>query len=92
MKKNYFIFILTVMVCITVVLFLKLIDAHKEYSVWETRKSVLEEELKVLQKEVKEHGTFLKKLRNDPKFQEDVARRELGYATETETTFRFSKD
>ena len=35
---------------------------------------------------------LLKKLRNDPKFQEDVARRELGYATEAETTFRFSKD
>ena len=46
---------------------------------------------KILKREVSSHGAFLKKLRDDPRFQEDVVRRELGYATDEETTFRFSE-
>ena len=33
----------------------------------------------------------MEKLRNDPDFQNDVARRELGYAAENEKTFRFTE-
>mgnify|MGYP004128366987 FL=1 len=79
------------MIVMSGLMLLKFIQAHDEYLVWETRKDVLEEELKILKREVSSHGAFLKKLRDDPRFQEDVVRRELGYATDEETTFRFSE-
>ena len=91
MKKKYFFLVAGVMIVMSGLMLLKFIQAHDEYLVWETRKDVLEEELKILKREVSGHGAFLKKLRDDPRFQEDVVRRELGYATDEETTFRFSE-
>ena len=91
MKNKYFILVAGVMIVMSGLMLLKFFQAHDEYLVWETRKDVLEEELKILKREVSSHGAFLKKLRDDPRFQEDVVRRELGYATDEETTFRFSE-
>ena len=92
MKNKYFFLVVGVMIVMSGLILLKFIKAHDEYLVWETRKDVLEEELKILKKEVSNHSAFLKKLRDDPRFQEDVVRRELGYATDEETTFRFSEE
>ena len=46
---------------------------------------------RVLKIETRKNRLFLEKLRNDPDFQNDVARRELGYAAENEKTFRFTE-
>ena len=70
---------------------IKLNDAYGELSLWESRRHVLEEELRVLKIETRKNRLFLEKLRNDPEFQNDVARRELGYAAENEKTYRFTE-
>ena len=92
MKKNLLFLLTTVFAVATCIILLKLKTAHDEYLIWKTKKAVLEKELEVLQKEVKTKSEFLYKLRDNPEFQSDVARRELGCGTTNETTFRFSED
>ena len=53
-------------------------QALQEYKHWKTRESVLEKELEVLKKEAREHQQFLDRLRRNPDFQDEVARKELG--------------
>ena len=91
-KQKVFILALISLGCIAFVgLLIKLNDAYGELSLWESRRHVLEEELRVLKIETRKNRLFLEKLRNDPDFQNDVARRELGYAAENEKTFRFTE-
>ena len=91
-KQKVFILALISLGCVAfVALLIKLNDAYGELSLWESRRHVLEEELRVLKIETRKNRLFLEKLRNDPEFQNDVARRELGYAAENEKTFRFTE-
>ena len=78
-------------VFILVMLLIKLNEANRELSLWESKKEVLEEELKNLRIEAKRNREFLEKLRKNPDFQNDVARRELGYGKKDEKVFRFSE-
>tara|TARA_B100002019_G_scaffold255678_1_gene238533 strand:+ start:369 stop:674 length:306 start_codon:yes stop_codon:yes gene_type:complete len=91
-KQKVFILALISLGCVAfVALLIKLNDAYGELSLWESRRHVLEEELRVLKIETRKNRLFLEKLRNDPEFQNDVARRELGYAAENEKTYRFTE-
>lgn len=78
-------------VFILVMLLIKLNEANTELSLWESKKEVLEEELKNLRIEANRNREFLEKLRKNPDFQNDVARRELGYGKKDEKVFRFSE-
>mgnify|MGYP001213954225 CR=1 FL=1 len=78
-------------VFILIMLLIKLNEANRELSLWESKKEVLEEELKNLRLEANRNREFLEKLRKNPDFQNDVARRELGYGKEDEKVFRFSE-
>ncbi len=64
-------------------------QALQEYKHWKTRESVLEKELEVLRKEAREHQQFLDRLRRNPDFQDEVARKELGYGHPEEWLYRF---
>lgn len=66
-------------------------QALQEYKHWKTRESVLEKELEVLRKEAQEHQQFLDRLRRNPDFQDEVARKELGYGHPEEWLYRFPK-
>ena len=92
-KKNSFLTPIFVVlgVFILVMLLIKLKEANKELSLWESKKEVLEEELKNLRIEANRNREFLEKLRQNPDFQNDVARRELGYGKKDEKVFRFSE-
>ena len=78
-------------VFILIMLLIKLNEANRELSLWESKKEVLEEELKNLRLEANRNREFLEKLRKNTDFQNDVARRELGYGKEDEKVFRFSE-
>ena len=78
-------------VFILVMLLIKLNEANTELSLWESKKEVLEEELKNMRIEANRNREFLEKLRKNPDFQNDVARRELGYGKKDEKVFRFSE-
>ena len=73
-------------------LLIQLNGAHQEYSHWKSRESVLIKELQSLKAEATKHQKFLDQLRRSPDFQEDVARKELGYGTEEEWLYRFPAD
>ena len=73
-------------------LFVQLNGAHQEYSHWKSRESVLIKELESLKGEATKHQKFLDQLRRSPDFQEDVARKELGYGTKEEWLYRFPAD
>ena len=73
-------------------LLIQLNGAHQEYSHWKSRESVLIKELESLKAEATKHQKFLDQLRRSPDFQEDVARKELGYGTEEEWLYRFPAD
>ena len=72
-------------------LVMKVNHAYKELALWESKKEVLEQELQELRTEAQKHRKFLEMLRNDPDFQDDVARKELGYGKKGEKVFRFTK-
>lgn len=72
-------------------LLIQIKQALEEYNLWKSREAVLEEELENLRKEVTKHRKFLDKLRTDPSYQEEIARKELGYAKEGERLYRFPK-
>ena len=92
-KKNSFLppIVVVLGVFILVMLLIKLKEANTELSLWESKKEVLEEELKNLRIEANRNREFLEKLRQNPDFQNDVARRELGYGKKDEKVFRFSE-
>ena len=64
-------------------------QALQEYKHWKTRESVLEKELEVLREEARNHQQFLDRLRRNPDFQDEVARKELGYGKPNEWLYRF---
>jgi len=66
-------------------------QALQEYKHWKSRESVLKKELEVLKEEAKEHQQFLDRLRRNPDFQDEVARKELGYGKPNEWLYRFPK-
>jgi len=63
--------------------------AHGEYLHWKSRETVLIKELETLRKETTEHQLFLERLRRNPDFQDEVARKELGYGKPDEWLYRF---
>jgi cell division protein FtsB len=67
-------------------------QALQEYKHWQTRESVLEKELQVLREEAKLHQQFLDRLRRNPDFQDEVARKELGYGKPNEWLYRFPEE
>ena len=76
------------LVCISY-LALQVNQALQEYKHWKTRESVLEKELEVLREEARIHQQFLDRLRRNPDFQDEVARKELGYGQPDEWLYRF---
>ena len=64
-------------------------QALDEYYHWKSREAVLEKELDDLRMEVTKHRKFLDRLRTDPSYQEEIARKELGYGKEGERLYRF---
>lgn len=93
-KNKKFIVSVAVMVGIIALsyLLIQLNGAHQEYSHWKSRESVLIKELESLKAEAAKHQKFLDQLRRSPDFQEDVARKELGYGTKEEWLYRFPSD
>ncbi|MDA7756316.1 septum formation initiator family protein [Opitutales bacterium] len=73
-------------------LMIQIKQALDEYYHWKSREAVLEKELDDLRQEVSKHRKFLEKLRTDPNYQEEIARKELGYGKEGEKLYRFPKD
>jgi cell division protein FtsB len=63
--------------------------AHSEYMHWKSRESVLVKELEDLRREAAQHQAFLDRLRRNPDFQDEVARKELGYGDDDEWLYRF---
>ena len=72
-------------------LLIQIKHALDEYYHWKSRESVLEKELEDLRREVTKHRKFLDRLRADPSYQDEIARKELGYAKEGERLYRFLK-
>ncbi len=63
--------------------------AYSEYLHWKSRESVLVKELEDLRRDALNHQEFLDRLRRNPDFQDEVARKELGYGGEGEWLYRF---
>ena len=72
-------------------LLIQIKQALDEYNHWKSREAVLEKELNDLRQEVTKHRKFLEKLRTDPNYQEEIARKELGYSKDGERLYRFPK-
>ena len=73
-------------------LFIQLSKAHQEYTHWKSRETVLVKELQNLREEATQHQEFLDQLRRNPDFQDEVARKELGYGAKEEWLYRFPRD
>ena len=73
-------------------LVLQLQRAFAEYSHWQSREAVLEEELEDLRQEAKTLREFLERLRRDPAIQDAIARKELGYGKKDEVLYRMPQD
>ena len=89
-KKKIFsltLFILSI-VCLAYLAF-QLNNTFQEYKHWKSRESVLNKELEVLREEARKHQEFLDRLRRNPDFQDDVAKKELGYGKPDEWLYRF---
>lgn len=93
MKKNFLplILLLLSVVCL-VYLAIQFSQTFQEYKHWKSRESVLNKELEVLREEAREHQEFLDRLRRNPDFQDDVAKKELGYGKLDEWLYRFSTE
>jgi cell division protein FtsB len=76
------------LICLVYLAF-QLNRTFQEYKHWKTRESVLEKELNVLKAEACEHQEFLDRLRRNPDFQDEVAKKELGYGKPDEWLYRF---
>lgn len=72
-----------------VYLSLQMHRAYSEYRHWKSRESVLVKELEDLREEARHHQVFLDRLRRNPDFQDEVARKELGYGQPDEWLYRF---
>ena len=77
---------------------IKLNESLQDENIWSDRekslsiskqKSVLEKELEVLKEEARGHQEFLDRLRRNPDFQDEVAKKELGYGKPDEWLYRF---
>ena len=68
---------------------LQMHQAYSEYRPWKSRESVLVKELEDLSEEARQHQVFLDRLRRNPDFQDEVARKELGYGQPDEWLYRF---
>jgi cell division protein FtsB len=89
-KKKLFPLTLFFLLLICLVYFaFQLNRTFQEYKHWKTRESVLEKELNVLKDEACEHQEFLDRLRRNPDFQDEVAKKELGYGKPDEWLYRF---
>lgn len=73
-------------------LFIQLSKAHQEYTHWRSREKVLVKELQNLRDEATQHQQFLDQLRRNPDFQDEVARKELGYGSKEEWLYRFPNE
>ena len=73
-------------------LLIQIKHALDEYYHWKSREAVLEKELEDLRIEVSKHRKLLDKLRTDPSYQDEIARKELGYGKEGERLYRFPKE
>ena len=93
MKKSFLplILLLLSVVCL-VYLAIQFSQAFQEYKHWKSRESVLNKELEVLREEAREHQEFLDRLRRNPDFQDDVAKKELGYGKLDEWLYSFSTE
>lgn len=93
MKKIFFptVLLLFAVVCL-VYLAIQFNHTFQEYKHWKSRESVLNKELEVLREEAREHQEFLNRLRRNPDFQDDVAKKELGYGKLDEWLYRFSEE
>jgi cell division protein FtsB len=76
------------LICLVYLAF-QLNRTFQEYKHWKTRESVLEKELNVLKEEACKHQEFLDRLRRNPDFQDEVAKKELGYGKPDEWLYRF---
>ena len=76
----------------TINLLIQLNKAHQEYTHWRSREKVLVKELQNLREETADHQEFLDQLRRNPDFQDEVARKELGYGSKEEWLYRFPND
>ena len=93
MKKKIFTSLLLLFsVACVVYLAIQVNQALMEYKHWKTRESVLEKELEVLREEARKHQQFLDRLRRNPDFQDEVARKELGYGHTEEWLYRFPEE
>jgi cell division protein FtsB len=91
-KKLFLLFITVLGVIGGSYLLIQIKQALDEYYHWKSREAVLEKELEDLRQEVSKHRKFLEKLRTDPNYQEEIARKELGYGKEGEKLYRFPKE
>jgi cell division protein FtsB len=64
---------------------------YRELEYRESNKATLEQKKSDLIHEIAQHRDFVDRLTRDPDFQDTVVRRELGYAKEGETVYRFPK-
>jgi cell division protein FtsB len=89
-KKNITpLVLLGFIICGIIYLFTQSRVAFEELLHWQTRESVLIKEIEALREESKAHQQFLDRLRRSPDFQDEVARKELGYSKPEEWLFRF---
>ena len=91
-KKIFPSFLITISLIALVYMGLQINQALQEYKHWKTRESVLEKELEVLREEARAHQQFLDRLRRNPDFQDEVARKELGYGKPEEWLYRFPEE
>ena len=91
-KKIFFSILLIFSLACIVYLSLQVNQALQEYKHWKSRESVLKKELEVFREEAREHQHFLDRLRRNPDFQDEVARKELGYGHAEEWLYRFPED
>ena len=64
---------------------------YRELEYRESNKAALEQKKADLIHEIAQHRDFVDRLTRDSEFQDTVVRRELGYAKEGETIYRFPK-
>ena len=67
----------------------RLFEEYRELEYRESKKAALEHESNDLREKIGHRRDFLDRLTRDPDFQDNVVRRELGYAKERETVYHF---
>ena len=72
-------------------LLIQIKQALDEYYHWKSREAVLEKELEELRIEVTKHRKFLDKLRTDPSYQEEIARKRIRIRKRRRKTLQISR-